>query len=68
MKYILMRTNLRTLVSDYYIGGGAFTLDHSFAKTYDSKEECPYSEKPIFEEKSLTGEVLNKYLYKIIEK
>lgn len=68
MKYIVMRTNLRTLVSDYYIGGGAFMLDASFAKKYNTKEECPYSEKPIVEDKSFNGEVLNKYLYEIVEK
>lgn len=38
MKYIVMRTNLRTLISDYYIGGGGFLLDASFAKTYNTKE------------------------------
>lgn len=68
MKYIVMRTNLHTLVSDYYIGGGAFLLDVSFAKTYNTKEECPYSEKPVVESKSFTGEVLDKYFYKIVEK
>lgn len=68
MKYIVMRTNLRTLVSDYYIGGGAFILDVAFAKTYDTKEECPYSEKPVFESKSFSGEVLEKYFYETVEK
>jgi hypothetical protein len=68
MKYIVMRTNLRTLVSDYYIGGGAFMTDISFAKTYNTKDECPYSEKPIVEEKAFSGEVLNKCIYKIVEK
>ena len=63
-----MRTNLHTLISDYYIGGGAFMTDISFAKTYKTKEECPYSEKPVVEEKSFSGEVLNKYLYKVVEK
>lgn len=68
MKYILMRTNLRTLVSDYYIGGGAFMIDKSFAKTYNTKDECPYSDKPVVEEKSFDGKVLDKYLYKAVEK
>lgn len=63
-----MRTNLRTLVSDYYIGGGAFMPDDSFAKKYNTKEECPYSEKPLVEDKSFSGEVLAKYIYKIVEK
>ena len=68
MKYIVMRTNMHTLISDYYIGGGAFITDISFAKTYNTKEECPYSEKPVFESKSFTGEVLDKCVYKIVEK
>lgn len=68
MKYIVMRTNMHTLISDYYIGGGAFMTDISFAKTYSTKEECPYSEQPIVESKSFTGEVLNKCVYKIVEK
>ena len=68
MKYIVMRTNMHTLISDYYIGGGAFMTDISFAKEYNTREECPYSEKPVFEEKSLTGEVLQKCIYRIVTK
>lgn len=68
MKYIVMRTNLHTLISDYYIGSGVFMVDISFAKIYNTKEECPYSEKPLVELKSFNGKVLHKYLYKIVEK
>lgn len=68
MKYIVMRTNMHTLISDYYIGGGAFMTDISFAKAYNTREECPYSEKPVFEEKSFTGEVLQKCIYRIVPK
>ncbi len=68
MKYIVMRTNPHTLMSDYYIGGGTFITDISFAKTYNTKEECPYSEKPVVEEISFCGKVLNKYIYKVVEK
>ena len=63
-----MRTNLHTLISDYYIGGGTFMADISFAKTYNTREECPYSEKPEFEEKSFTGKVLQKFIYRILPK
>lgn len=68
MKFIVMRTNLRTLITDYYIGGGAFIRDVSFAKTYDTKEECPYSDKPVVESKAFNGEVLDKYFYNTVEK
>lgn len=66
MKYIVMRTNLHTLISDYYIGGGAFMPDISFAKKYNTKEECPYYEHPIVESKAFSGKVLNKCLYKVV--
>lgn len=68
MKYIVMRTDLRTLRVDYYIGGGSFMIDISFAKTYNNPDECHYFDKSVVSEKSFAGEVLNKHIYTIVEK